>query len=242
MLDYYRDIYPLLVQIKKRFDNVVMEKAALDRVQKEITDQTALVTLEDAFQDFEEKINTSISDKRIKNIARNITKKAVKRNKRLWKDKLNPLGIDISKKESFKGERDYVTSRVNTNTTQIKNLKDTYIEQLNTILFNAYEQGTPLRQLTKDIEKQFDVSKNKAKLIARNETKNTNTQMNKKQALELGFDQAVWLTSDDVRVRHQHDKHKNKTYTIGVGLDDGKGGKEEPGDAINCRCSFYLKI
>jgi len=242
MLDYYGELYPLLVQIKKRFDNVVMEQAALDRVQEEIVDESALTTLRKAFADFKAKINKSIDEERINRIAKKITKRAAKKNRRWWVKKLETFGIDITSKATFEGEKDYLSSRISTNTTLITKMKNEYIEQLNTVLFNSYEQGTPLRQLTKDVQNQFRISKNKAKLIARNETKNTNTQMNKKQAQELGFDQAVWLTSKDERVRAEHRKHSNKTYTIGVGLDDGKGGKEEPGDKINCRCSFYLKI
>ena len=159
-----------------------------------------------------------------------------------WQAKAKSVGISIEGKQSFKGEQDYIKSRIETNTTLIKNLKSQYIEELNVELKYSYEQGRPSSQLAKDIEKRFGITKRRAKLIARNETKNTNAQLNKKQAMELGFGNPKWQTMMDGRERPEHAKHNGKEYKFGVGLPDGEGGKEEPGDKINCRCDFYIEI
>lgn len=238
-LDYYSELYELITQIKKRFNSVVLKEVEKKKIQQEIVDQNPLAALRAAFAEFKKKVNKSINTKRITTLSKGVTNRLVKRNKKSWAKK---LGIDISKKTTFKGEREYLSSRIKSNVRLITNMKTEYMEQLETLLFMSYEQGKPVKQLAKDIESRFKITARKAKLIARNEIKNTNTQINNKQAAELGFDKAVWIISKDERVRSQHKKHDRKTYKVGVGLDDGKGGKEEPGDAINCRCTFYIAV
>lgn len=219
-------------------------------VQKVIVDSefSTLTSIEDAFDEFERKVKKAVPQRAIKTLASRVTHRNHKRNKKIWIDKLSPLsefGINISKKASFSGEQAYISSRIKTNTSLIKSLKDDYVQDLNTLLFSSYQKGTPIKQLAGDIQNQYGITKRRAKLIARNETKNTNTQLNKKQGKELFGDspfKPVWLGSEDIRERDQHNKHNNKEYEFGVGLDDGKGGKEEPGDAINCRCDYYIDI
>ncbi len=244
-LEYYNQLKPIVDYIHNSFNQVVMQVVSKKSVQKQIviTDSmTALGQLNEALAKFQLKVDKKITAKDINNIATKVVNSQVKRNKMQWKTKAKSVGISIKGKQSFKGEQDYIKSRIETNTTLIKNLKSQYIEELNIELKYSYEQGRPSSQLAKEIEKRFGISKRRAKLIARNETKNTNAQLNKKQAMELGFGNPKWQTMMDGRERPEHAKHNGKEYEFGVGLPDGEGGKEEPGDAINCRCDFYIEI
>ena len=248
--EYYKSLLKIVVVIDKIFNNTVMPVAGQKRVQKQIVDAdfralneySALTSLENAFKEFDRKVRLAVPQQEIKALSKKTVNKGVKLNRTVWKSKLDSFGLDIAKKMSFPNEQDYISSRIKTNTKLITNLRDDYVDSLNTILFSSYQKGLPLKQLTKNIKNQFGISQRKAKLIARNETKNTNTQLNNKQAKSLGFEKGVWLGSEDIKERDQHTEHNNKEYEIGVGLDDGKGGKEEPGDAINCRCDFYIDV
>jgi SPP1 gp7 family putative phage head morphogenesis protein len=242
--EYYKSLLKIVVSIDKIFNKTVMPVVGQKRVQKQIVDSeySVLTSLDQAFKEFERKVRLAIPVEKIKVLSKTTTNKVVKTNRTIWVKKLDSFGLDIAKKMSFPNEQDYISSRIKTNTKLITNLRDDYVDSLNTILFSSYQKGLPLKQLTKDIKNQFGISQRKAKLIARNETKNTNTQLNHKQAKSLGFEKGVWLGSEDAREREQHNKHNNKEYKIGVGLDDGKGGTEEPGDAINCRCTFYVDV
>lgn len=245
-LEYYKQIKPIVDYIHDSFNSIVMPVYSKKSVQSQIviTDAyaTALSQLNAAMAKFEAKVDKKFTAKDAQKIATKVIDQQVKRNKLQWKTKAKSFGINIKGKQSFKGEPDYIKSRIETNTTLIKNLKSQYIEDLNIELSAAYEKGIPSGQLAKQIEKRFGISKNRAKLIARNETKNTNSQLNKKQAMELGFGNPRWHTNMDGRERPQHAKHNGKEYEFGVGLPDGDGGKEEPGDAINCRCDFYIEV
>lgn len=237
-VDYFQKLLAIVTKISTTFNSVVMPTA------KKVINDNAFKSLDEVLKEFERKVNLSVPASKIRKTAIDVTNRNVKRNKKIWRDKLNPsyFGINIAKKLSFDGEQDYIRSRISSNTTLITKMKNDYIAELNTILLSSYQQGISNRDLTKRIQEQFGITKRKAKLIARNETKNTNTQLNNKQAESLGFEYGIWLGSKDQREREQHNKHNDKKYKIGVGLDDGKGGKEQPGDAINCRCTFYIDV
>lgn len=243
-VEYYNQLKKIVDYINKTFNGVVMPVVEKKSVQAQIVDgyATALSQIDAAMAKFRLNVDKKITPKEINKIATTFVDKSVKRNKSLWKTKTQSIGINIKGKSSFYGEKDYIKSRIETNTTLIKNLKSQYIEELNIELKYSYEQGRPSSQLAREIEKRFGITKRRAKLIARNETKNTNAQLNKKQAVELGFGNPKWQTMMDGRERPEHKKHNGKEYEFGVGLPDGKGGKEEPGDAINCRCDFYVEI
>lgn len=245
-LEYYNQLKPIVDYIHDSFNQVVMPVVDKKIIQKQIVvvmdSMTALGQLNAALARFQIKVDKKITAKDINNIATKVVNSQVKRNKMQWQAKARSVGISIKGKQSFKGEQDYIKSRIETNTTLIKNLKSQYIEELNIELKYSYEQGRPSSQLAKEIERRFGITKRRAKLIARNETKNTNSQLNKKQAMELGFGNPRWQTMMDGRERPEHAKHNGKEYQFGVGLPDGDGGKEEPGDAINCRCDFYIEI
>lgn len=245
-IEYYKQLEAIVSYINKKFNSIVMPVVSKKSVQKQIviTDayQTALGQIDAAFAKFKLNVDEKITNKDINKIATTFVNKAVKRNKSLWQTKMSSVGISIKGKSSFCGEKDYIRSRIDTNITLIKNLKSQYLEELSVELAYSYEQGRPSSQLAKEIEKRFGITSRRAKLIARNETKNTNSQLNKKQAMELGFGSPKWHTNMDGRERPEHAKHNGKEYEFGVGLPDGKGGKEEPGDAINCRCDFYIEV
>ena len=241
-IDYFRKLMPIVSLINSEFNAIVMPVVSQKSVQKQIVDASALDKITQAFKDFNAEINRRITNENILKIGSDVVIKSVRTNKAIWKTKTKTLGIDIRGKETFYGEQDYIKSRIKTNTSLIKNLSSQYVEELGIDLFNAYEQGKSSKSLAKDVQERYGITARRAKLIARNEVKNTNSQMNLKQAAELGFDEGVWMTVIDGRERELHKQHDNKKFKIGVGLSDGNGGKEEPGDAINCRCTFFIDV
>jgi SPP1 gp7 family putative phage head morphogenesis protein len=108
--------------------------------------------------------------------------------------------------------------------------------KLETVLRTQTAQGHSISYVTQQLVSTGQHTKKRAALIARNEIKNITGQLTKKRMQNVGFEKAMWLTSEDDRVRPDHKRHDRKIYTIGVGLKDSDGNYEEPMDKINCRC------
>lgn len=105
-------------------------------------------------------------------------------------------------------------------------------------------RGRRASAIAEDILRKFpNVTKNKAKLIARTETSKTSTALTQARAESLNLPAYIWRTSEDQRVRKSHD-HMDGVIVfwrdppapealIGV---KSTLGKYHAGNAPNCRC------
>ncbi|GHA66211.1 hypothetical protein GCM10009007_03340 [Formosimonas limnophila] len=84
------------------------------------------------------------------------------------------------------------------------------------------------------IEKAGNVTRSRARTIARTETAKLNADMSKVKSVALGITSYEWRTAGDERVRDDHDICDGKTYKYGEQTDSDSGN--EPGQDVNCRC------
>ena len=163
--------------------------------------------------------------------------------------------------------RGYSLNRINTDA--VKFLKNVWIREnvrlIKTIpanLFNSLEQviadslsiGRSPTRFAEELQKQFNISKNRALLIARDQIGKLNGYLTRQRNLDLGISHYKWLTSNDDRVRkergHSHkalegkvcnwndsSKYQDKVdgpvkqrSSIGATLN-------HPGIDIQCRCT-----
>jgi SPP1 gp7 family putative phage head morphogenesis protein len=81
------------------------------------------------------------------------------------------------------------------------------------------------------LRKQFDFTRNRARLIARDQVGKLYGQINAARQQAIGVTHFVWQTSNDERVRDEHEERNGKTYSY-ANPPDG----ELPGQPIQCRC------
>jgi len=77
----------------------------------------------------------------------------------------------------------------------------------------------------------MDVSRRRAKLIARDQIGKLNGRINASRLTSIGIDKFIWRTSKDERVRPDHRKREGKIYEF-----SNPPNGEIPGTPINCRC------
>lgn len=235
-IEYYRQLRFMVEQIFKRFDNVVVAGMDKKDLKEQIYDADYLVVLKRLLKELNLKINNQFDNLRLFNIAKQITNNCFNYNEMRWHTELIKFGINIPKDINYRFLKQYLKSRVISNTQMITNLKDDVISNLNDLIFRNFENGKTFKEIANEMTDRLGIEKRKAHLIARNEVKNTNTQLNKRRMQEYGVDEAIWLTSDDERVRSEHRKFNNKSYEVGKGFKNEKGEFEEAGESINCRC------
>jgi len=115
---------------------------------------------------------------------------------------------------------------------------ETDFEKLKEIIVNSMEEGEGIPQLANRIEGYFeDVSKDRARTIARTETSRLVSQATqesyRQSAVVTGKE---WISSKDDRVRPEHQENDGQI----VGPDEKfQNGERYPGDnSINCRCAL----
>ena len=97
--------------------------------------------------------------------------------------------------------------------------------------------GQRAEAMVADIERLYDVTKNKAKFLARQETALFMSKLRETRYAEMGVTMYRWSTSNDERVRDTHKKLNGKIFSFASPpIVDGKGHRANAGEDFGCRC------
>jgi SPP1 gp7 family putative phage head morphogenesis protein len=142
-------------------------------------------------------------------------------------------------------------SWVSTNTSLIKSIQTDLLEQVGVIIESSYRSALSMPELTKQLQAKFNISRNRATLIARDQTAKLHSDYIKHEHKQLDITEYVWLTSGDERVRTSHKVLNGKlcqwaneltyrdTITEKVRAKSSIGGVPlQVGQDFQCRCSL----
>ncbi len=101
-------------------------------------------------------------------------------------------------------------SWISTNTNLIKSIQTDLLDQVAIIIESSYRSGLSMPELSRQLQLKFDISRNRARLIARDQTAKLHSDYIKHEHQQLGITEYVWLTSGDERVRNSHKVLNNK--------------------------------
>lgn len=136
-------------------------------------------------------------------------------------------------------QRDIIGATVAQNVALIKSIPQRYLEQVEGIVMRSVQRGGDLQQLTKDLQKQFRVTRRRAVFIARDQNIKAVSALNRARQIEVGITEAVWMHSHAGKTpRPKHVAADGRRYDVKKGLPIGdKGEWVFPGQEINCRCT-----
>jgi SPP1 gp7 family putative phage head morphogenesis protein len=130
------------------------------------------------------------------------------------------------------------------NIARIKSIGSERLGEFRELLEQAETEGWQVDVLRKKVQEQFDVSKSKADLLARDQTLKLGAAITQERQTQAGIKKYQWSTSGDERVRdggprgNQAD-HKSLDGTIQSWddpPDNGVGENVHPGEDFQCRC------
>jgi len=184
----------------------------------------------------------TISDK---TLALDIGQRTNKWNDTQWQNTLKRvMGVDIFIREPWLANK--LESFTEENAKLIKSLRGDSLVAIEGITQRGLRAGKRHETLRKEIEEQFDITRNRAKLIARDQVSKLNGQLTKERQTSIGLSRYIWHDSDDKRVRTSHAQNDNllmswsnssiyypslnaKPFTrLGIQL--------HPGEDYQCRC------
>lgn len=156
------------------------------------------------------------------------------------------LGINILE-DYYKGEAyaESLKKWVAENISQIKSIPSETLGNLEQTILNGYRSGATIGQMKKEIQSEYDVSKRKAELLARDQVATLNAQVTKMQQTDAGVKKYKWSTSKDSRVRDCHAELDGQTFSwddppeMWYDTKDGRvytGRHCNPGEDYLCRC------
>lgn len=120
------------------------------------------------------------------------------------------------------------------NVALIKSLAQKHLTNVEGLVMRSVQTGRDLASLTDGLEKNYGVTRRRAKLIARTQNNMATAVMARTRMLESGITKARWLHSAGGKTpRPEHVAFSGKIYDVREGAPvEGQW----PGVAINCRC------
>lgn len=155
------------------------------------------------------------------------------------------LGVDPLKSEPWLNGvlKDWTAQNVSL----IKNIPDFAIDGMQKTIMNSILNGESTSFLKDQLAKVLEDSDRRLNLIARDQTNKLYGALTKFRSQENGWDFYEWSTSNDQRVRKDHERLNNKIFRFSkppVIVTSGKraGTRGNPGDDIQCRCVALVKF
>jgi len=169
------------------------------------------------------------------------------------------MGVDITNVLNEQGLNEIVALQRQKNKVLIKSIPEEFLKSVEVVITNGIANGESYKEMerqlkgVKNISSTFGKLDNRIKMIVRNETSSINASINKARYEQLGINLYQWETSQDERVRADHDVMQGKYCTFDDAtvyadtLVDAKAGKwkkrssiggvqKAPGMDFNCRC------
>ncbi|MBA2057336.1 minor capsid protein [Psychrobacter cryohalolentis] len=145
---------------------------------------------------------------------------------------LSKTGIDFSGLMSDEVLQEAVDEAVAANIALINSIPQQYLDRVEQAVMASLQAGTLNTTLADELLKIEGVTKNRAKLIARDQLGKINSRLSQIRQQSLGITHYFWSTSHDERVRDRHNRWDGDRIAWDTPTMDG-----HPGQPIQCRCT-----
>jgi SPP1 gp7 family putative phage head morphogenesis protein len=172
--------------------------------------------------------------KRMAGLAAEANKDSV--DSRLSREIQKAIGVDVSSILRANGPMlASMGEATQVNVALIKTIPEQYLDRIYKTVTDGWTQGMRWESLVEQIQEDGNITENRAKLIARDQTSKMNAAFNEERQQQVGIDKFEWSTSEDERVRESHAELDGKTFS----WDDPPtvdGEVATPGSQVQCRC------
>jgi len=145
------------------------------------------------------------------------------------------LGVNVYGEEKWLS--DMQRAWVKQNVGLVTSIGTQYHGQLETIIQQGVLNGSSVKQVSDQIQKQFNTTKYRATLIAQDQILGANARLTQIRAESIGVKQYEWATVGDSRVRPEHVDLNGKLFSW-----DKPPSVGHPGTPIRCRCRAALVL
>ena len=174
-------------------------------------------------------------------LAATVTAEASKSSASALQTSLQKLSGGLTlKTDILTGElKDILTATVAENVSLIKSISSEYLTQVEGAVMRSITTGNGLQDLVPFLHKQPGVTLNRARIIARDQTRKAFSNLNFARMEKIGIQEYEWLHSaGGQKPRKLHQRMSGNIYRFDKSpiIDEKTGQRGKPGDLINCRC------
>jgi SPP1 gp7 family putative phage head morphogenesis protein len=140
------------------------------------------------------------------------------------------VAVDVVGSEPWLGRA--IDEFTHENVALIKSVGSRFFDDLESHLKREIADGTRWEELAGIIEERYGVAGSRAELIARDQVGKFFGDLNRVRQTDLGVTKFVWRTSNDNRVREEHEQLEGQVFEWANPPSEGT-----PGEPVGCRCN-----
>jgi SPP1 gp7 family putative phage head morphogenesis protein len=140
------------------------------------------------------------------------------------------LGIPVLRQERWL--KDKLSGFVTGNVALINDISEKGITDISSLLMARVEAGDSNRTIAKAIQQRLEITRRRAKFIARDQVAKLNGKLTELRQKETGVEQYIWRAVKDGATRASHLINDGKTFSW-----DNPPAPGHPGEDFQCRCT-----
>jgi SPP1 gp7 family putative phage head morphogenesis protein len=189
------------------------------------------------------KVLKQFSNENIDKFTNGVLKKVNKYNQRkTYRDIEKNFSIDMKQLVAKEAMQPDINALMRQTSQWGQRLRDETLQDFTANTLRSMSLGNTVDGIIAEFDKNVHKKKNSAKFVARNQVSNFNGILSKIRHQRIGIKRAIWLTSEDEKVRECHRVRNLKEFDLADGLYSSCDKKNLfPGTDYNCRC-IYIAI
>ena len=126
------------------------------------------------------------------------------------------------------------------NVNLIKSIAQQYLTEVEGIVTRGVSMGRDLGYISEELGKRYDITKRRAKLIARDQTDKASQAIQRVRDEKLGITEGIWMHIPGQHTsRATHVAMNGKRFKLNEGLYDSAVKRNVlPGELVACRCTY----
>lgn len=237
----------MIERISSKFKNQVllgMHKSTINKFEDKKQVGNYANVFSKLVKSFEKKVFKQFSKKNIDNFVKTKLNKADSFNKKRVYGSLESLfGIDANQLIKEESMSPTINALISSTSEWVERLRDETLQDFSAASLRQMTLGRTVDELIDNLNEMEGKKKNAAKFVARNQISNFNGLLTKLRYQKVGIEKAIWITSNDEKVRTCHRRRDGKEFDLNKGCFSSCDNKFlYPGTDYNCRCVMNAVI
>lgn len=144
------------------------------------------------------------------------------------------------KMDPSRAQNDVVQALIEENVNLIKSIPQHYFTEVTGLVQRSASTGRDVGFLVDELDKRYDITRRRAKLIARDQSNKATQVIKRVEGQHLGVKVGIWVHIPGTKTsRATHKAMNGKPFLISEGMyDSAVGRKVLPGELVACACTY----
>lgn len=236
---------------RRRLEGMIddMQKSVVWWLRAEYRRQESRITQDAPAEDLNRRINRLFRywmrmwRARLDRFAIEFVRDTERKTRNSFRQVLRAAGITV-RFDPSRAQQTVVRALILENTKLIKSIPEEYFSNVFRIVGQGVSMGRNLAWLEDELHKRYDITRRRARLIARDQSNKASAAIKQVECRQLGITEGVWVHVPGTKSsRKTHMRMNGKRFRLDEGLyDSAVGHTVLPGELVACNCTYRAVV